>query len=160
MLTPFSFPDAQIYLRELNGSDDAVVVLRRAVIAFDDAFDTADETHKPVPEHTCIYFWVSCCLLDAVVNGTDYPAEDRACGPEYDKAVAKLKAAFGKKKLFSTKPVIDMKPILREAFDNLAVFTDDDNVTTAQKCKESGEYEEFNESIIDLSDRLQRPAIK
>ena len=53
-----------------------------------------------------------------------------------------------------------MKPILREAFDNLAVFTDEDTVTTAQKFKESGEYEEFNESIIDLSDRLQRPAIK
>ena len=39
MLTPFSFPDAQVYLRELNGSDDAVVVLRRAVIAFDDSYD-------------------------------------------------------------------------------------------------------------------------
>ena len=160
MLTPFSFPDAQIYLRELNGSDDAVVVLRRAVIAFDAAYDTADETHKPVPEHTCIYFWVSCCLLDAVINNTNYPAEDRACGPEYDKAVAKLKAAFGKKKLFSTKPVIDMKPILRDAYDNLLMFTIADNVTTARKFEESGEFEEFSETIADLSDRLERPALK
>ena len=160
MLTPFSFPDAQIYLRELNGSDDAVVVLRRAVIAFDAAYDTADETHKPVPEHTCIYFWVSCCLLDAVINNTNYPAEDRACGPEYDKAVTKLKAAFGKKKLFSTKPVIDMKPILRDAYDSLLMFTIADNVTTARKFEESGEFEEFSETIADLSDRLERPALK
>ena len=45
MLTQFAFPDAQIYLRELNGSDDAVIVLRRAVMAFDDSYDTAEEKH-------------------------------------------------------------------------------------------------------------------
>lgn len=160
MITPFSFPDAQIYLRELNGSDDAVVVLRRAVIAYDDSYDTAEENHNIVPEHTCVYFWVSCCLLDAIVNGTDYAASDKACGAEYDKALKKLKAAFGKRKLFSSKPVIDMKPILRAACDSLLVFTIEDVNAVAKSFQESGEFSDFCESVTDLTDRLEKTALQ
>jgi hypothetical protein len=152
MYSPFQFPEAMIYLRELNGSDDAVVVLKRAVIAFDDSYDVAEEKHIPVPAHTCINYWVSCCLIDAIVNDTDYTEEG---GAEYAKAFKKLKTAFGKKRFLSTKPVNDIHPTLQNAYENLFMFTIEEDVELVRKVREAGEFEDFCDAIVALSERLE-----
>ncbi len=161
MFTPFDYPDAQVYLRELAGSDDAVVVLKRAYIAFDSAYDAAEEKHVPVPERICVEFWTACCLVDAVLNRMDYSESCQSCDTIYHQAVKKLETAFSKRIFWSfNKPVHDAPKICRRMCDELYMFDNEDNSELAANLKNTEDWEAFGKSITALISRLELKAEK
>ena len=152
MTNPFGSSDAQIFLGGLLGSDDAAVVVKHAITAFDSAYDAADR-HSLVPERVSIEFWVCACLIDAVVNGTLYEPDDTT----YQKSFKAVQAAFARRKLFHKNPIHDIQKSRKAVFDLLVVFDDEDKTELARRLHGTREYAEFSEAITDLMDRMEPP---
>ena len=160
MISPFTYADPMIFLRELNGSDDIVVVLKRALAEFDDAIDNAFEKHTLVTEEKCINAWVSVCLLDAALNGTDYSDEESGCEAAYRDAVKALHTALSKKRFLSTKPVYDIEAIKAAAFDQLVNLDDEEHTELAKKISQTEDEPAFREAITELMERLTPESAK
>lgn len=154
MISPFDFSESSIFLQELNGSDDIVVVLKRSATAFGDAYERADEKHTLVPLRTCTDFWVSACLLDAVLNGTDYSDGESSSDAAFRKAIEKLKTAFARKRFISGKPYYDIEAVKDTVYTELTVFGIGDNSELFNKLTEKGKSEEFSDMVTGLMNRL------
>ena len=153
MTSPFSAADAQIFLGGLLKSDDAAIVVKRAIQTFDAALDTAMERHSCVPERIAIECWVSCCLVDAVVNGTEYEADDQT----YQKAFKAVQSAFAKRKFLHRETIHDIQKTRRAAFDVMIHFDDEDHSELARRLHGTMAYAAFSESVSELLDRLEPP---
>ena len=153
MTSPFSAPDAQIFLGGLLKSDDPAIVIKRAIQAYDAAMDTAIEKHSYVPERLSIECWVSCCLVDAVVNGTEYEADDTI----YQKSFKAVQSAFTKRKLFHRETIHDIRKTRQAAFDVMLMFDDEEHSELARRLHGTMAYAAFSEAVTDLLDRLEPP---
>lgn len=101
--------------------------------------------------------WVSACLYDAILNGTDYAPYCSGYAEEYQKAVEALRKSLAKKKFLSKKPVHDLPEILQNAIDALDyVLGVGNDSELAEEMSKSGTLAVWEEEIIDLQNRLSK----
>ncbi len=159
MISPFSFTDAKPFLLEMNRAEDAASLLEQTLHEFDEAI-MEEEPAEPLPESLSIRTWIGCCLLDAVLNGTDYieQAEQYGMSDEFRLAVRVLDEALTRKKgfLFFKKPIVDVRALVWNARECLMLFVDDETELIADHAQSDETWAEFMEAIGELHDRLDR----
>ncbi len=160
MIDPFD----NVYAAEFIGSVTALPggsekeIAKSAVeltnkIVFRSAIE-AEET-ETLEEEVCAEVWVSACLYDAALNGTDYRPFCRDYEEGYTAAVRAVKGGITLKKLFGKKPLFDAAEILQNAVDALDCII---GVTCRsellENMKRNGKAKEFETSVIELQCRL------
>lgn len=99
--------------------------------------------------------WAGACLLDDVLNGTDYSADCIGYSDEYRKVTEMLMQDISKKKFLSKKPFYNLPEILQNAIDALdyVLGINCDSKLAEEMC-EKGIFKEWENEIIDLQNRL------
>lgn len=158
MISPFTFSDAKPFLLEMSRAEDAVSLLEQTLHEFDEKI-MEDEPAEPVAESLSVRTWLGCCLLDAVLNGSDYTGEAQRFGmpDEFRFAVRALDEALTRTKsfLFFKKPLVDVKALVWNARECLMLFVDDESELIANHAQSDEAWAEFVEVIGELHDRLE-----
>ncbi len=127
MLTPFNSEYAEKYISEIlqcleeKQYPDAVACLMQMTIQNYDDCQCTDLLGL----QKCYELWTACCLLDAVLNHTDYISECRNYSDNYIQVIRSLEEGFQKtkRKLFKKIPVYHKSRIAQSAFDALTYLT-------------------------------------
>ena len=127
MLTPFSSEYAEKYISEIlkmteeKQFPDAVACVNQMTIQ-----NYADcQCTDLLGLQKCYELWTACCLLDAVLNHTDYSNDCRNYSDNYIQVITSLEEGFRKarRKLFRKLPVYHQSKIAQAAFDALTYLT-------------------------------------
>ncbi|MBR0484108.1 MAG: hypothetical protein IJJ69_04910 [Oscillospiraceae bacterium] len=127
MLTPFNSEYAEKYISEILQTldekqyPDAVAFLIQMTIQNYDDCQCTDLLGL----QKCYELWTACCLLDAVLNHTDYMNDCRNYSDKYLQVISSLEEGFQKtkRKLFKKLPVYHQSRIAQTAFDALTYLT-------------------------------------
>ncbi|MBE6876938.1 MAG: hypothetical protein E7496_09540 [Ruminococcus sp.] len=127
MLTPFNSEYAEKYISEILQTldekqyPDAVAFLIQMTIQNYDDCQCTDLLGL----QKCYELWTACCLLDAVLNHTDYMNDCRNYSDKYIRLISSLEEGFQKtkRKLFKKIPVYHKSRIAQTAFDALTYLT-------------------------------------
>lgn len=127
MLTPFSSEYAEKYIADILQAleekqfPDAVAYLNHMTIQNYDDCQCTDLLGL----QKCYELWTACCLLDTVLNHTDYVSECRNYADKYLKVVQSIETGFQKtkQKLFKKLPVYQQSRIAQNCFDALTYLT-------------------------------------
>ena len=158
-MTPFSTHSAREYIQDLlNTGGDAVDFIDRISFQiFDELWTDREDSDPPVEEENCMDAWIGCCLVDAVLNQTDYSSDCVGYTEEYQNAVEAIQAALKRKHLLSRKPIHDCNRLRQRASDILMILDDDEGTELGQHMMASGKYEAFVTAIIKLANRIDPP---
>lgn len=178
MLTPFNSEYAEKYISEIlqcleeKQFPDAVACLIQMTIQNYDDCQCTDLLGL----QKCYELWTACCLLDAVLNHTDYISECRNYSDKYIQVIRSLEEGFQKtkRKLFKKFPVYHQSRMAQAAFDALTYLTTPDYEELAPEdtanipCDEEGDFltslggimqeegklEQWDTDVMELSFRL------
>ncbi len=160
MIDPFD----NVYAAEFIGSVTALPggsekeIAKSAIeltnkIVFRSAIE-AEET-ETLEEEVCAEVWISACLYDAVLNGTDYAPLCTGYEGELSAAVKAIRDGISLKTFFGKKPMFNLSEILQngvEALDGIiGVYCRSELL---EDMKRNGKAKEFETSVIELQCRL------
>ena len=126
-MTPFNSEYAEKYIADILQTldekqyPDAVAYLIQMTIQNYDDCQCTDLLGL----QKCYELWTACCLLDAVLNHTDYMNECRNYSDKYIQLIRSLEEGFQKtkRKLFKKLPVYHKSRIAHVAFEALTYLT-------------------------------------
>lgn len=114
----------------------------------------AEET-ETLEKEICAEVWISACLYDAVLNGTDYASLCTGYEEELSAAVKAIRDGISMKTFFGKKPMFNLSEILQngvEALDGIiGVYCRSELLDEAER---RGTAKEFENAVIDLQNRL------
>ncbi len=126
-MTPFNSEYAEKYISEIlqcleekQYPDALAYLIQMTIQNYDDCQCT-----DLLGLQKCYELWTACCLLDAVLNHTDYISECRNYSDKYIQVIRSLEEGFQKtkRKLFKKLPVYHKSRIAQAAFDALTYLT-------------------------------------
>ena len=127
MMTPFNSEYAEKYIADILQTldekqypDALAYLIQMTIQNYDDCQCT-----DLLGLQKCYELWTACCLLDAVLNHTDYISECRNYSDKYIQVIRSLEEGFQKtkRKLFKKLPVYHKSRIAQAAFDALTYLT-------------------------------------
>ena len=181
MMTPFRSEFAETYIAEMLVSIDPKLwdlasythemSFKIALPWEDDEILEAGEQQPPLELDICYEIWTAACLYDAVLNHTDYGDDCLRYRENYIKAVVNLEESLQKtkRKWFKKVPVYNLSQILQDAVDALDYILmsdieldepdgdfDYELSELSEEMRKAGKFREFEETIIDLQNRLSQ----
>jgi len=177
MLTPFRSEYAEKFISEMlaliPGTYDAVSYTHeqsfKIALPWEDDFLQPGENQPPLELDICYEIWAAACLYDAVLNHTDYANDCFHYRDNYLKVLINIEESLKKtkNKWFKKIPVYNLSRILQDAIDALDyVLSTDIELDEpdgdfdyelselGEVMRKEGKYQEFENSIIDLQNRL------
>ena len=164
MKTPFQTEFAEAILREIltlpDDKGDTADLVYQYAQEFDEAYGEIDEGEITghISFEDCIRVWLSACLLDAALNGTDYAADCEGFADEYRMAVRALSESLyrTKKRLFrKPAPVHNAGKIVECVYDCLLSLTDGEYTKLGALLSDDGAWMETEAAVTELNERLE-----
>ena len=173
MLTPFDSTYAQKCVNDMLDTSrlktDTAEYLND--IIFKSALPWEDDdlpdggSAEPLELEICYEVWTGACMLDIILNSTDYSRDCTGYAESVSQAAELLKESLyrTKRRLFKSVPVHDVREIIQNAIDSLDYLlmadAEDSNgdIQTSElgeEMKRAGKSEELERSVIELQNRL------